>query len=80
MALSFDEFCSRLEQVRLDRSGRLVKPYKPLLVAAVVILIHKGKHPSRNVFLDGAGHALGGRSEAVHPSSPQGGADACLVP
>jgi hypothetical protein len=30
-----------------------VKPYKPLLVAAVVILIHKGKQPSRSVFLDG---------------------------
>jgi hypothetical protein len=30
-----------------------VKPYKPLLLAAVVILIHKGKQPSRNVFLDG---------------------------
>jgi hypothetical protein len=53
MALSLDEFCSRLEHLRLDRSGGLVKPYKPLLVAAVVILIHKGKQPSRNVFLDG---------------------------
>jgi hypothetical protein len=53
VAMSFDEFCSRLEHLRLDRSGGLVKPYKPLLVAAVVILIHKGKQPSRSVFLDG---------------------------
>lgn len=51
--MSFDEFCSRLGHLRLDRSGGLVKPYKPLLVAAVVILIHKGKQPSRSVFLDG---------------------------
>ncbi len=53
MALSFDEFCGRLEHLRLDRSGGLVKPYKPLLLAAVVILIHKGKQRDRNVFLDG---------------------------
>ena len=53
MALTLDEFCSRLEHLRLDRSGGLVKPYKPLLVAAVLILIHKGKQPSRSVFLDG---------------------------
>lgn len=51
--MSLDEFCSRLEHLRLDRSSGLVKPYKPLLVAAVVILIHKGKQPNRNVFLDG---------------------------
>ncbi len=53
MAISLDEFCSRLEHLRLDHSGGVVKPYKPLLVAAVVILIHKGKQQSRNVFLDG---------------------------
>lgn len=53
MAVSFDEFCTRLAHLRLDRSGGLVKPYKPVLVAAVVILIHKGKQASRNVFLDG---------------------------
>lgn len=53
MAMSLDEFCSRLEHLRLDRSGGIAKPYKPLLVAAVVILIHKGKHQSRNVLLDG---------------------------
>lgn len=53
MAMTLDEFCSRLEHLRLDRSGGLVKPYKPLLVAVVVILIHKGKQQDRNVFLDG---------------------------
>ena len=53
MAMSLDEFCSRLANLRLDRSGGRVKPYKPLLVAAVVILIHKGKQRSRNLFLDG---------------------------
>lgn len=51
--MTFDEFCARLEHLRLDRSGGLVKPYKPVLLAAVVMLIHKGKIPSRNVFLDG---------------------------
>jgi hypothetical protein len=53
MAVTFEEFCERLGTLRLDRGGGLVKPYKPLLVAAVVILIHKGKQPTRNVFLDG---------------------------
>ena len=51
--MTLDEFCSRLDHLRLDRSGGRVKPYKPLLVAAVVILIHKGKQSTRNVFLDG---------------------------
>ena len=51
--MSFDEFCSRLENLRQDRSRGPVKPYKPLLVAAVVILVHKGKQTDRNVFLDG---------------------------
>lgn len=53
MALTFEEFCGRLGNLRLDRGGGLVKPYKPLLVAAVVILIHKGKQATRSVFLDG---------------------------
>jgi hypothetical protein len=53
MAMTLDEFCSRLAHLRLDRSGGIVKPYKPLLVAAVVILIHKGKQRDRNVLLDG---------------------------
>jgi hypothetical protein len=51
--VTFDEFCDRLRDLRLDRSGGLVKPYKPLMLAAVVLLIHKGKITSRNVLLDG---------------------------
>jgi hypothetical protein len=51
--MTFDDFLRRLEHLRLDRSGGLVKPYKPVLVAAVALLVHKGKLPSRNVFLDG---------------------------
>jgi hypothetical protein len=51
--VTFDEFLRRLEHLRLDRSGGLVKPYKPVLLAAVVLLVHKGKLPSRRVFLDG---------------------------
>ena len=53
MAVSFDEFCQRLGSLRVDRSGGLPKPYKPILVAAVVILIHKGKQLDRNILLDG---------------------------
>lgn len=48
MAVNFEEFCERLGNLRLDRRGGLAKPYKPLLVAAVVILIHKGKQPTRD--------------------------------
>jgi hypothetical protein len=51
--MTIEEFCRRLDHLRLDRSGGRVKPYKPLLVAAVVIVIHKGKQTTRNVFLDG---------------------------
>ncbi len=51
--MTFEEFCGRLEHLRLDRSGGLVKPYKPVLLAAVVLLVHKGKLPTRSVFLDG---------------------------
>ena len=53
MAMTIDEFCARLANLRLDRSGGVAKPYKPLLVAAAVILIHKGKQRTRHVFLDG---------------------------
>lgn len=51
--MTFDEFGDRLGSLRLDRSGGLVKPYKPLMVAAVVVLMHKGKIASRHVYLDG---------------------------
>ena len=51
--MTFDEFCDRLRNLRVDRSGNVPKPYKPLLVAAVVLLIQKGKLASREVLLDG---------------------------
>ena len=48
-----DEFLSRLRQLRLDRSKGVAKPYKPLLLAAVVLLIGKGKLRSPDIALDG---------------------------
>ena len=48
-----DEFLSRLRHLRLDRSKGLAKPYKPLLLAAVVLLIGKGKLRSPDIALDG---------------------------
>lgn len=51
--MTLDQFCDRLRNLRVDRSGNVPKPYKPLLVAAVVLLIQKGKLASREVLLDG---------------------------
>jgi len=51
--VNLDQFCERLRNLRVDRSGNVAKPYKPLLVAAVVLLIQKGKLASREVLLDG---------------------------
>lgn len=51
--MTFEQFLSTLKQLRVDRSGGVPKPYKPVLLAAVVILIHKGEIRSREVFLDG---------------------------
>jgi len=42
-----------IRTLRRDRSGGKVKPYKPLLLAGVVVLIHKGEIRTREVFLDG---------------------------
>ena len=50
----FDEFCRRLENLRRDKAIGPIKPYKPLLLAAVVILIAKRKIATPYVFLDGA--------------------------
>jgi hypothetical protein len=33
--MTFEDFCGRLAELRLDRSGGTPKPYKPLTVAAV---------------------------------------------
>ena len=51
--MTLDEFCDRLRHLRVDKSGNVPKPYKPLLVAAVVLLIQKGKLVTRDVLLDG---------------------------
>lgn len=51
--MNFDEFCGRLAELRRDRSGGVAKPYKPVLLAAVVLLIHKAKVTSNSVYLDG---------------------------
>ena len=69
--MTFDEFCGRLEHLRLDHSGGLVKPYKPVLLAAVVMLVHKGKIPTRSVFLDGGlRSAFQQLLRALHPRWP----------
>lgn len=51
--MNFEQFCERLEHLRVDRAGGMAKPYKPLLVAAVIVLIHKKKITSPAIFLDG---------------------------
>lgn len=48
-----DGLLALLRRLRLDRSQGVVKPYKPLLVAAVVLLIGKGKIRTPEVALDG---------------------------
>ncbi len=37
----------------MPSTSREGMPYKPLMVASVVILIHKGEIQTREVFLDG---------------------------
>ncbi len=52
--MHFDEFCRRLGNLRLDRVTRGgVKPYKPVLMLTVILLIAKRKIIERRVFLDG---------------------------
>src|SRR2546425_7696688 len=53
MLAPVDEFLSRLRHLPLDRSKGVAKPYKPLLLAAVVLLIGKGKLRSPDIALDG---------------------------
>lgn len=47
------EFLERVGSMRLNRE-KPVKVYKPILVASVVLLIHKGRITSPVVYLDGA--------------------------
>jgi len=51
--MTLDDFCTRLRSLRLDRADGRVKPYKPVLLLAVVVLIAKGKIPEPRIFLDG---------------------------
>ena len=41
--MRWEEFLERVAHLRRDRSGGVPKPYKPLLLAAVVLLVHKRK-------------------------------------
>jgi hypothetical protein len=51
--MTFDQFVEAIRHLRRDRAGGKPKPYKPLMLASVVILIHKGEIRTREVFLDG---------------------------
>ena len=51
--MTLDEFCSRIANLRRDTSRGEPMPYKPILLAAVLVLIHKGKIPNHQVLLDG---------------------------
>jgi hypothetical protein len=53
MAPTVEEFFAVLRRLRVDRSKAVAKPYKPLLLAAVVVLIGKGKIRSPDIPLDG---------------------------
>ncbi len=67
----FEEFCKRVENLRVDRSGGIAKPYKPILVATVVLLIHKGKITTSQVMLDGGlRDAFGRMLGALFPDWP----------
>lgn len=50
---AFTTFLERVQHLRVDRSSGTPRPYKPLLLAAVAVLIHKGELRSPDVFLDG---------------------------
>jgi hypothetical protein len=48
-----ERFLEVLRRLRVDRSKGVAKPYKPLLLAAVMLLIGKGKLRSPDIALDG---------------------------
>lgn len=51
--MTFDQFVEVCRTLKVDRSGGEPKPYKPLLVATVIVLIHKGEIRGPDIFLDG---------------------------
>lgn len=69
--MSLDELCERLKHLRRDRAGGVAKPYKPLLMAAVVLLIQKRKITNPSVLLDGGlRSAFAQLLNALFPSWP----------
>src|SRR5437879_4064746 len=48
-----EAFLATLQRLRVDRSKGVAKPYKPLLLAAVVLLIGKSKLRTPQIPLDG---------------------------
>ena len=69
--MDFDVFLDRLRQLKRARVGGVQMPYKPLLVAAVVLLIHKRKITSPDVILDGGlRSAFAQLLEALYPQDP----------
>jgi hypothetical protein len=66
--MTFEHFCERVRNLKRAQVDGTRMPYKPLLVAAAIILIHKRKIQTPDVFLDGglksAFHQLLG---AVYP-------------
>lgn len=51
--MKIDDFCEIVSCLRQDVSRGRPMPYKPLLLTAVIVLIHKGKITSRHIFMDG---------------------------
>ncbi len=50
----FDRFLHVLGRLRSDKADGVVKPYKPLLLLSVIVLIGKGKILDPRILLDGA--------------------------
>lgn len=53
MTTDVPDFLATLRRLRVDRSKGVAKPYKPLLLAAVVLLIGEGKLRTPDIALDG---------------------------
>ncbi|MBE7483618.1 MAG: hypothetical protein HS104_27020 [Polyangiaceae bacterium] len=69
--MRFDEFCRRADNLRVDRARGRAKPYKPLLLAAVVMMIAKRKVASPEVALDdGLKSAFEQLLRAIYPDWP----------
>lgn len=49
--MTLNEFCGLLPRLRRDQAQGPVKPYKPILLAALIVLIHRGRIPSNEIRL-----------------------------